>query len=144
VNQASSNSVVNKTVLIVEDEPGLRKMLGQYLSLCGCSVITEAEGRSALNRLNNPDDIPDLILTDINLPGMDGYELLAQIRLKYTDIPVVLMTGLSSENIKSDISVQPDAILRKPISLSDLGETLFNLMKIDHPNQSKPDGADRL
>ena len=64
----------DKLILVVDDEPRMRSFMRMNLELEGCRVITAANGREALERVR--DDLPDLVLLDIIMPGMDGFEVL--------------------------------------------------------------------
>ena len=86
-------------VLIVDDDPGTRALMRRILNKAGWSVSEAANGREALDRLSASP--PDLILLDLMMPGMDGFEFLAEIRQRpeLKSIPVVVVTAksLSSE-----------------------------------------------
>ena len=119
----------NYTVLVVEDEPGLLKVLGQYLTMCGCRAIKESDGYSALQHLSDPDKLPDLILTDISLPGLDGYDLLEHVREEHPGLPVIFLTGHMPESVLQNGKLKPDAVLKKPVGLKKLGEVVFGILK---------------
>lgn len=116
------------TVLVVEDDPSLRHLLEQYLSQQGVEVLLESDGYSALKYFDPPNAVPDLILTDVSLPGMDGYELLSEVRRRKPRLPVVFLTGLSENSVNNAGGPHPDAILKKPIGLSELGEVVLGLL----------------
>jgi len=130
INADSNSPRLNRTILIVEDEPGFQKVLEQFLSQIGFEVIVEADVASALRHLVSIEKL-DLIITDINLPGMDGYDLLESVRKDYPDLPVVFLSGLQLEDAVRKDSIQPDAILHKPISLAVLKKTIFSQLNID-------------
>ena len=81
-------------VLVVDDEPGLREMLGMLLSREGYEVATVASAEEALTRLEAAG--ADVILSDVNMPGMDGYELIRTLRTRGFDTPVILVTAYAS------------------------------------------------
>lgn len=84
----------NETILIVEDEKLLRWSLKERLGDEGFSVQAEGDGRGALEALEK--NTFDLILLDFRLPDTNGLKILAVVREKYQDIPVILMTAFSS------------------------------------------------
>lgn len=90
------------TVILVDDDPHVRLSAGQTLELEDYRVLALAEGRQALAQLTP--DFPGVVVTDINMPGMSGLELLQQIKLLDPDIPVILITGFG------DISMAVGAI----------------------------------
>ena len=80
-----------ETILLVDDEEGIRKVLGISLQDAGYEVFTAANGDEALNvfRANRP----AIVLTDIKMPGMDGIELLQKIKRESADTEVIMLTG---------------------------------------------------
>ncbi|GGB44092.1 C4-dicarboxylate ABC transporter [Oceanisphaera marina] len=92
----------NVNVILVDDDPHVRLSAGQTLELEDYRVLTLAEGRQALAQLTP--DFPGVVVTDINMPGMTGLELLQQIKQLDSDIPVILITGFG------DISMAVGAI----------------------------------
>lgn len=91
--KTTGDSIQNKKlVMIVDDEPDMRAMLSMVLQKkCDCEVINADSGISALSLLQN--NSPDVIVSDIKMPDLDGLELLKKIREHDTSISVVIMTG---------------------------------------------------
>ena len=86
------------TVLVVDDSPVDCKLVGGLLARdSGWNVIYAANGKQALEQIEL--HIPDLVLTDLQMPKMDGLELVSAVRKEYPLIPVVLMTSKGSEEI---------------------------------------------
>ena len=85
-----------KKVLIVDDEPLIRESLSSVLSEIGYSVRAAEDGFSALIEIRM--EIPDLILSDLNMPGMSGFEFIAVVRRRFPLIPVIAMSGSFSGN----------------------------------------------
>ncbi len=82
------------TVLIIDDEDGLRHTLTRVLKIAGCEVSGAADAPQALNLINT---IPlDLVYLDIHLPSMNGLEVLQNIRASHPDLPVILFTAHAS------------------------------------------------
>ena len=117
------------TVLVVEDDPDLGKVLEQYLLHRGLEVLIEVDAYRALDHFDSPEKSPDLVLTDINLPGMDGHDLLREVRRKDLTTPVVFLTGSDEISVLQESDLPPDAILKKPIRLGELGEVVFELLE---------------
>jgi type II secretory ATPase GspE/PulE/Tfp pilus assembly ATPase PilB-like protein/DNA-binding response OmpR family regulator len=86
-------------ILAVEDDEDMRMLIGRLLERGGYEVLTAEDGKAALETLKRPVK-PDLILTDVMMPGMDGYALCARLQAdpSLSLIPVVFVTALSSEN----------------------------------------------
>jgi DNA-binding NtrC family response regulator len=83
------------TVLLVDDEPGVRFALSEVLHDRGYRVISVASGREALDALEGV----DVVVTDLSMPGMDGLELVSQIAARAPTLPVILLTAHGSENL---------------------------------------------
>ena len=86
--------MLHEKLLIVDDDPSIRKSLDIMLSMHGYEVITSAGGRDALIDVERED--PDLILTDVNMPGMDGIALLELLKENAPGIGIILITGFGS------------------------------------------------
>jgi YesN/AraC family two-component response regulator len=92
-------------VLLVDDEQGIRRVLGISLADVGYEVHTARDGRVALQTVKTL--LPDIVLTDIRMPGMNGIDLLKSIKEQFPDIEVIMLTGhgdlgLAIESLKMD------------------------------------------
>jgi two-component system, OmpR family, response regulator len=83
-------------ILVVDDDPGIRENLGMLLMFAGYDVATAENGASALLHLNRV--LPDLIVTDLNMPHMSGGELISHVRSSHPSISIVAMSGDSQGN----------------------------------------------
>ncbi len=83
------------TVLLVDDEPGVRFALSEVLHDRGYRVVSVGSAREALAAL----DGVDVVVTDLSMPGMDGLELVTQIAARAPRLPVILLTAHGSENL---------------------------------------------
>ncbi len=104
-------------ILIIDDDMGIRSLLEFYLSRF-YSVTTKSNGLEAMLWLENG-NIPDLILVDINMPEIGGYEFLKLVRSSgfFQDIPVVILTGLLDDEVKSKcIQHGVDGFFTKPFN----------------------------
>jgi len=98
---------MEKRLLLVDDEPGILKVLGIALADRGYRVLTAESGEEALRTFREAD--PAVILTDIKMPGMDGIELLKRIKKESPDTEVIMITGhgemdLAIQSLKYDAS----------------------------------------
>jgi CheY-like chemotaxis protein len=78
-------------ILVVDDEPSVRECLGILLTSAGYNVALAESGLSAVLHLNTA--MPDLIVTDLNMPQMSGMELISHVRSRYPSIAIVAMSG---------------------------------------------------
>jgi len=122
--------LTNKTVLIVDDDSSIRTVLKKQLMAVPGLLIKEAsDGKYAIDRLNESDVDCVLVISDINMGHMNGFELLKAIRSGDTraprDLPIVLISSTESLNFK-DLAARLDAnaYIVKPISYAVLIDTL--------------------
>lgn len=105
-----------RTLLVVDDDDDVREFVKSELSHYFC-IHTACNGAEALDRMR--EQRPDLLLSDVMMPVMDGYELTRRVRMdaSISDIPVILLTALDSEEKKlKGIGTGADAYLSKPFS----------------------------
>ncbi|HTI39615.1 MAG TPA: response regulator [Vicinamibacterales bacterium] len=114
---------MSRRVLIIEDDPDTREMLGHFLELSGFVVETAANGREALDTLRGG-DYASVILLDLMMPVMDGWEFRAAQRLDpaLSAIPVIVVTAAGPRERVPPIDA--DAWLPKPIDLDQLLDTI--------------------
>jgi two-component system response regulator FlrC len=79
------------TILVVEDDPALREALSDTLEIAGYRALTAGDAEQALRCLEQ--HTPGLVLTDVQMPGMDGHALLRTLKLRHPEIPVIMMTA---------------------------------------------------
>ncbi|HKE42467.1 MAG TPA: response regulator [Casimicrobiaceae bacterium] len=118
-------------VLVVDDTPHNVKLLGDLLSVKGYSVATAATGEEALAKL--PVEKPDLILLDVMMPGMSGYDVCKRIRAEAATalLPVVLVTSLDpAQERVHGIEAGADDFLSKPINQPELFARVRSLLRV--------------
>jgi CheY-like chemotaxis protein len=112
-------------LLVVDDDAGSLFALADILSMEGYLVETMSNGQEALDHLRAADPPPALIILDLLMPVMDGWQFLAEIKndpkLSQLRIPVIIVTALNGK-------VDADAIIRKPIDLERLLQTIGGLL----------------
>ena len=113
------------SVLVVDDEPFVRKGIAAMLKSMGCSVVTADSGRAALDELSKHAGDVDIAILDYSMPQMDGLEVLRQIRRSYPKLPVVLSSGFMMS--RDEDSEAPDAFLAKPYTVSKLREVMHEV-----------------
>lgn len=117
-------SAAKPKLLIVDDEPSLRSSLAAILSRAGYDIRSAHDGFSALSEVRR--DCPDLILSDLNMPGMSGFELLSVIRRTCPAVRVVAMSGAFRGSAVPP-GLAADAFYEKGTNLALLLETLATL-----------------
>jgi DNA-binding NtrC family response regulator len=103
-------SAVDRTVLVVDDDDDWRALVADLLADAGYVVATAGDGRAACDCLNRM--TPDVIITDVEMPFMNGSELVAELRCRGRGIPVIVMTADDAP----DAALAPAAfrLIRKP------------------------------
>jgi DNA-binding response OmpR family regulator len=120
-----STEGTGKTILIIEDEVKLAESIRQFLEIKGYTAHVAFSGEDGLESVLAAK--PDLICTDIMMPGMDGYSLIKELRKKDRTIPIVVMSG--KDKMKELIEIEGiSAFLQKPFDLGSLEETLKKVL----------------
>ncbi|MEO7050896.1 MAG: chemotaxis protein CheB, partial [Rhodanobacter sp.] len=117
-------------ILVVEDEPDLRELLGSILKSRGHQVAVMADGVAALDWIASGGVQPDLILTDQNLPrGITGLQLIVTLREKLgRDIPAIVLTGDISTRTSRDVALEHCTQLNKPAKLKEIAFVIQRLL----------------
>ena len=104
-------------ILIVDDEKDIRNMLRDYFELQGYEIYTAAGGEEALEKMKIQ---PDMILLDINMPDMDGYEVCRRIR-DHVSCPILFLTARVEEQDRiNGLMIGGDDYIMKPFSMDEL------------------------
>lgn len=118
------------TILVADDDLGTRLSISDYLEAAGYSVLSAENGLEAIKLVEEYQ--PHLIVTDITMPQMDGYELVRQIRQRpaLRLLPVIFLTGRTDtqERIRG-YQIGCDVYLAKPFELQELGAIVRNLLE---------------
>ena len=113
------------TVLVVDDEIHMRRLVARILELAGYQVLEAANGREALRLIEATP--PDVITCDISMPGMSGFDLLAAIKAmpSAAAIPVIMLTALGqNKDISRAMALGAAAYISKPFSSAKLVKTI--------------------
>jgi CheY-like chemotaxis protein len=106
-------------VLVVDDDQDARELIAAVLMQAGYAIEVAGNGFEALNKLGQAR--PDLILTDLQMPGMNGVELIHQVRRNNLNVPAILATGVETRDLcTSAEGYGAVACLVKPINLEEL------------------------
>jgi two-component system KDP operon response regulator KdpE len=105
-------------VLVVDDEPPIRKLLRTGLGTQGYQTLDAPDARAALELMS---DKPDLVILDLGLPDMQGLDLLRQIRARSEDVPIVVLSSRGDENAKvMALDLGADDFVTKPFGMEEL------------------------
>ena len=111
-------------ILLVDDQPEVRRALGEMLASAGHTVVTAAGGSEALHLLEG-DAAIELVVTDLVMPGMTGWELAAAVKVRRPALPVGIVTGWGDlPHAESGAHSAVDFILAKPVMLDALHEAI--------------------
>jgi two-component system response regulator VicR len=118
-------------IMVVDDEPDVVDLVKLVLESDGFSVVTAYSGKEALDKIDQ--EMPDLVLLDIMMPQMDGWEVYSRIRAnpKTKDIPVAMLTA-KSQSIDKMIGlhvVKVDDYITKPFGRSELLERVKRILR---------------
>ena len=112
---------MDKTILLVDDEPDILKMLEVRLKKSGYNIIMAPTGEECLQKAEK--EHPDLVLLDILLPGISGFEVARQLKAKAStkDIPVIIVTALIGKDVENKgLERGADYFISKPFDPEEL------------------------
>jgi two-component system KDP operon response regulator KdpE len=108
----------DKLMLVVDDEPRMINFMRMNLELEGCRVISASNGREALDKAR--EEMPDVVLLDIMMPGLDGFETLRRLRT-FSQVPVLVLTAKDEEEDRiKGLELGADDYIGKPFSHREL------------------------
>jgi len=109
---------MNRTILVVDDEPKIVRLVESYLQAAGFRTVTAGNGPDALQQLHSEN--PDLIVLDLMLPELDGIEVTRAVR-KVSDVPVIMLTARTEESDRLvGLEIGADDYVSKPFSPKEL------------------------
>jgi len=118
------------TVLLAEDEDGVREVVGRMLERLGFRVLSAEDGVAALEALDRSDGAMTAVLLDVSMPRMGGAETLRRIRARRPDLPIVLMSGYTEQEVAAKLlegNHGATAFLQKPFLPEDLAGVLRHI-----------------
>ena len=114
----------HETILLAEDESGIRAMTRAYLETMGYRVLEAADGSEAIGRSMEYNGPIHLVITDLIMPGIRGDSAVKAIRTQRPFIKAILMTGYADQ----DLAQMPESILHKPFELPELGRRVRTVL----------------
>ena len=126
---------MNKTILLIEDEPGIRMAVKDELEFEHFKVRLAEDGAAGLESiLQNP---PDLVVLDLMLPGKNGFEICREVRQRGIKVPVIVLTARGQEVDKiRGLELGADDYITKPFSLAELVARIRAVLRRCQPDES--------
>ena len=113
-------------ILLVDDEERYRELIARVLTKAGYEVVEASDGIEALSLLEKSKI--DLVLSDILMPALNGYALVARLRAKWPSMPVILMTGFLSQDAAKNMMNGSVEFIPKPIDVAALIAVIERLL----------------
>ena len=128
-------------LLVVDDEPNIVELLSASLRFAGYDVSTAANGSEALRKAKEVD--PDLVVLDVMMPGLDGFDVVRRLRAEDRHVPVLFLTARDAvEDKVKGLQTGGDDYVTKPFSLDELVARVRALLRRSgHREQAEPDAA---
>ena len=121
------NAAAPLVILLVEDEPMLRQVVALTLKGEGFVVVEAGDGSAGLEILKS-DKAIDVLLTDVRMPGLNGYQLAVSALTLRPRMPVILMTGYADDEIPDAIRQAKIPMIRKPFNFAKLGGSIREIV----------------
>ena len=122
---AESNRAETPTILVVDDEPSLLRLMAFVLQRRGYAMITATNGEEALTKLRQ--NRPDLVVLDIMMPRKDGYQVASEVRAdpELTQTPIIMLSAKAQdEDIERGLALGVNAYITKPFEPERLAEAV--------------------
>ena len=125
------NNTHTPHVLLIDDDESVLEMVGEALTHYGMKVHSNTDGERALRLLQDPNAPPfDLVISDINMEGLDGFDVIHRVKSVQSDLPVVLMTGQASlEYAIRAMRMGAVNLFQKPLTMRELVKSVFHLVE---------------
>jgi len=115
-------------ILVVDDEAMMRELLEDLLVLEGYKVESAENGEAALRKLE--ESVPRLVISDIKMPRMNGFELLKALKERYPATRVIMMTGYSDDfTVKDALRLHADEYIVKPFNTHDITSVVKSVLE---------------
>lgn len=117
-----------KNLLIVDDQTGIRLLLDEVFRREGYRTSLASNGMEALQSVT--EEVPDCILLDMKMPGIDGIEVLKKIKKEWADIPVIMMTAYDEVEMTEDaIKLGAEQYFTKPFDIFEVRDAVNEIFK---------------
>lgn len=117
-------------ILVVDDEEMMRELLVDVLAMDGYTVETAEDGKAALEILKASP--PQLVISDIKMPRMNGFELLKAVKESFPSMRIIMMTGYSDDfTVKDALRLNADEYIIKPFNTRDISSVVRSVLGED-------------
>ncbi len=120
----------HETILVVEDEPEVRRVVVEILSRQGYNVLEAPNGKDALGLCEGREGTVEVLLTDIVMPEVNGLDLARQLTFRYPAMRVLFMSGYTGEDFVSMLMEEKRDFLQKPFSVEDLTGRIHQILNV--------------
>ena len=131
-NDALGNSEKRHTVLLIDDETMVLEVGQAILERLGHTVITAMNGEEALAKFTQHRQAIGCVVLDLTMPGMDGKEIYAKLHELNSDLPIIIASGLTVEQVLAEfgsIEIEPASIIQKPYQVANLSSKIQEIFK---------------
>lgn len=123
----NTDNSVRKRILVADDEPGIRELLEEVLTMRGIDVEVAASGSEAIAALEKHPF--DLIILDLLMPGTSGSDVARYIGVNAPEMPIVIITGSDVETIENRLrGISVTQVIRKPFEMDQISEVVSELL----------------
>ena len=121
---------MSKVILVVDDEPDILLTVSQMLEMSGYTVIQAKDGVECINKLNELEATPDLVLLDIMMPDVSGWDVAAKIKENpsWNEIPIVFLTAKGDVMSMGMGRLASEDYIVKPFNITDLKERIDKIL----------------
>ena len=124
-----------ETILVVEDEEAIRRFVERTLGRLGYTVTSAATGAVALDLVTSGAAVPDLLVTDVQMPGIQGPDLARRLRASLPSLPTLFISGYSEELVDR-AEGDPARVLEKPFDADSLATAVRASLDANRPGVS--------
>ncbi len=131
--RSEEQKLADSTVMVVDDNEQNLELLVAYLDTLGCKVATAVDGIEALDKITQK--IPDLILLDVMMPRMSGFEVCRKLKSdpQTRDVPIIMVTALNElGDIERGVECGTDDFISKPVNRLELTTRVRSLLRVRH------------
>jgi two-component system, cell cycle response regulator CpdR len=126
-------------VLIVDDEDSMRMLVARAIAMDGHEIVTATDGAEALEILGNEQNAFDVLLTDIQMPVMDGIALALTAARDFPDLTILLMSGFAGQRERaSGLNAIAHDVITKPFSVADIRTAVADALAVRRTGQEGP------